>query len=76
MRLWKINSASDNDSTLEFWENCSVSPSHVLYAHESRVWMSTILKNCVISVGEVSRIDHIFKNYLQFVFQFVENNVF
>ncbi|XP_055934897.1 WD repeat-containing protein 6-like isoform X1 [Argiope bruennichi] len=57
VRLWKVHSNSAlNDDTLEFWEKAAIQVSHVLFAHESRVWMSTVLDNCILSVGEDSQI--------------------
>lgn len=54
IRLWTINSNTDDDSSLKFWEEANIHPSHVLFGHESRVWTSLILENCILSVGEVS----------------------
>ncbi|CAL1262804.1 unnamed protein product [Larinioides sclopetarius] len=57
VRLWKVHSNSAlTDNSLEFWEQADIQIAHVLFAHESRVWMSTILDNCIISVGEDSQI--------------------
>ncbi|GBM02371.1 WD repeat-containing protein 6 [Araneus ventricosus] len=57
VRLWKVhNNSALNDDSLEFWETADIQIEHVLFAHESRVWMSTILDNCILSVGEDSQI--------------------
>lgn len=59
IRLWKVNSVSDDDSSLTFWEKADISASHVLYAHESRVWSSAVLENCILSIGEVSYLEYL-----------------
>lgn len=54
VRLWKVCGGSENaDTSLLFWENAKIEVAHVLFAHESRVWMSSVLSNCILSVGEV-----------------------
>ncbi|PRD20824.1 UNVERIFIED_CONTAM: Wdr6 [Trichonephila clavipes] len=53
VRLWKVCSDSVlNDESLEFWQKANIENIHVLFAHESRVWMSAILENCILSIGE------------------------
>ncbi|GIZ02378.1 WD repeat-containing protein 6 [Caerostris extrusa] len=57
IRLWKIhNHSMFNEDSLEFWENATIEIAHVLFAHESRVWMSVILQKCILSVGEDSHL--------------------
>ncbi|GFT80989.1 WD repeat-containing protein 6 [Trichonephila clavipes] len=57
VRLWKVCSDSVlNDESLEFWQKANIENIHVLFAHESRVWMSAILENCILSIGEDSNL--------------------
>ncbi|GFS79475.1 WD repeat-containing protein 6 [Nephila pilipes] len=57
VRLWKVSSDPMlNDDSLEFWQKANIENIHVLFAHESRVWMSTIVENCILSVGEDSHL--------------------
>ncbi|XP_054710285.1 WD repeat-containing protein 6-like [Uloborus diversus] len=54
LRLWKIQcDLPVAEFSLEFWEKSSISLVSILYSHESRVWTSSILPSCIISVGEV-----------------------
>ncbi|XP_054723472.1 WD repeat-containing protein 6-like, partial [Uloborus diversus] len=57
LRLWKIQcDLPVAEFSLEFWEKSSISLVSILYSHESRVWTSSILPSCIISVGEDSAI--------------------
>ncbi|KAG8200291.1 hypothetical protein JTE90_021941 [Oedothorax gibbosus] len=57
VRLWKVCGNSESaDNSLSFWENSKIELAHVLFAHESRVWMSAILPNGILSVGEDSNL--------------------
>lgn len=65
VRLWKVHGNQEfTDDSLEFWENANIEMVHALFAHESRVWMSAILTNCILSVGEVTEKFCCNKNYV------------
>ena len=61
IRVWNVSTALDlkpslnsDDIDLCAWQGASFTVQLVLYGHSARVWDVYILKNSLISVGEVS----------------------